>query len=82
MAPLLNARLEVTQLLGLNLRANIIDTRGKRYANGLTKIPLDRLGPCLDCKKSLLLFSIAAVRAVPVTIIGELSASPARDTPV
>ena len=62
--------------------ADIIDTRRKRNTNGLTKTPLDRLGPCLDCKKSLLLVSIAAIRAVPIAIIGELSTTPARDTPV
>ena len=78
----MNARLEPTQLLRLNLRANIVDTRGERYTNGLTKTPLDRLGPCLDRKKSLLLVSIAAISAVPVAIIGELSAAPTRDTPV
>ena len=64
------------------LCADIIDTRRKRYANGFTKPPLDRLGSRFDREKSLLLVSIAAIRAVPVAIIGELSASSAGDTPV
>ena len=51
-APLLNARLEAAQLLGLNLRADIIDTRRKRYANGLAETPLYRLGSRLDRKKA------------------------------
>ena len=69
-------------VLGLNLRANIIDTWRKRHANGFTKTPLYRLGSRLDRKKSLLLASIAAIRAVPVAIVCELSPTPACDTPM
>ena len=62
--------------------ADIIDTRRKRYTNGFTKTPLDRLRPRFDHEKSLLLVSIAAIRAVPVAIVGELSALSAGDTPM
>ena len=64
------------------MRADIVDTRGEQYANGYTKTPLDRLGPCLDRKKSLLLVSIAAIRAVPVTVVRKIPATPTDHTPV
>ena len=81
-APFLNAHLEAAQMLRFNLCADIIDTRRERYANGFTKAALDRLGSRLDRKKSLLLVSVPAVRAVPVTIVWKMPSTPTCDTPV
>ena len=82
LATFLNASLEAAQLLGCNLCADIIDTRGERYANGFTKAALDRLRPSLHCKKSLLLVNITAIGAIPIAIVGEPPATRACDTPM
>ena len=82
LAPFLNASLEAAQMLRVNTCADIIDTRGKRYANCFTKAALDRLRPSLYCKKSLLLVSITVIGAIPIAIVGEPPATSACDTPV
>ena len=64
------------------MHADIIDTRGERYASDFTKTPLYRLGSRLNSEKSLLLVSVPAVRAVPVTVVRKIPATPTGDTPV
>tara|TARA_Y100001958_G_scaffold121016_1_gene88142 strand:+ start:90 stop:527 length:438 start_codon:yes stop_codon:yes gene_type:complete len=78
----LNARLKSAQLFGLDLRANVIDAGRKRDTNSVAETPLYRLGSRLNCKKSLLLAGIAAIRAIPVTVIRQGSPARACHAPV
>jgi hypothetical protein len=78
----LDARLEALQLPRRDVRADVVNTWRKCDAERLTEAPLDRLWSRLNHKKGLLLVVITSFRAVPITVVRQLSPTLAGESPV